>query len=195
MRMLAGKVLMDRNAPEALCDTVQSGYDDSKAALLRWHDRGRLLYCVTPRFAATSSPAQLDAASALWREHPGTYLQSHIAENRNEIAWVKELFPDRLGYLDVYDHHGALGPRAIYGHGIWLDESGSLAATRPARRSRTVRHRTHSSAAACSNCTRRASLGAASAWRSRRTSAPGRVFRCSPPCTRPTRSPSSTDRR
>ena len=123
MRMLAGKVLMDRNAPEALCDTVQSGYDDSKAALLRWHDRGRLLYCVTPRFAATSSPAQLDAASALWREHPGTYLQSHIAENRNEMAWVKELFPDRSGYLDVYDHHGALGPRAIYGHGIWLNES------------------------------------------------------------------------
>ncbi len=123
MRMLAGKVLMDRNAPEALRDTPQSGYDDSKAALLRWHDRGRLLYCVTPRFAATSSPAQLGAATALWREHPGTYLQSHIAENRSEIAWVKELFPDRSGYLDVYDHYGALGPRAIYGHGIWLSDN------------------------------------------------------------------------
>jgi guanine deaminase len=122
MRMLAGKVLMDRNAPEALRDTPQSGYDDSKAALLRWHGRGRLLYCVTPRFAATSSPAQLDAAGALWREHPGTYLQSHIAENRDEVAWVRELFPDRSGYLDVYDHHGALGPRSIYGHGIWLSE-------------------------------------------------------------------------
>ena len=84
MRMLAGKVLMDRNAPAALLDTAQSGYDDSKAALLRWHDRGRLLYCVTPRFAATSSPAQLDAASTLWHEHPDTYLQSHIAENRSE---------------------------------------------------------------------------------------------------------------
>jgi guanine deaminase len=122
MRMLAGKVLMDRNAPQALRDTAQSGYDDSKAALLRWHGRDRLLYCVTPRFAATSSPAQLDAAGALWREHPGTYLQSHIAENRNEMAWVRELFPERSGYLDVYDHHGALGPRAIYGHGIWLSE-------------------------------------------------------------------------
>jgi guanine deaminase len=122
MRMLAGKVLMDRNAPEALRDTAQSGYDDSKALLQRWHGRGRLLYCVTPRFAATSSPAQLDAAGALWREHPGTYLQSHIAESRDEVAWVKELFPERSGYLDVYDHHGALGPRAIYGHGIWLSE-------------------------------------------------------------------------
>ncbi len=123
MRMLAGKVLMDRNAPETLRDTAQSGYDDSKAALLRWHGRGRLLYCVTPRFAATSSAAQLDAAGALWHEHPGTYLQSHVAENRNEIAWVRELFPERAGYLDVYDHHRALGPRAIYGHGIWLSES------------------------------------------------------------------------
>jgi guanine deaminase len=122
MRMLAGKVLMDRNAPVALRDTAQSGYDDSKAALLRWHGRGRLLYCVTPRFAATSSRAQLDAAGALWREHSGTYLQSHVAENRNEIAWVKELFPERSGYLDVYDHHDMLGPRAIYGHGIWLSE-------------------------------------------------------------------------
>ena len=122
MRMLAGKVLMDRNAPEALRDTPQSGYDDSKAALLRWHGHGRLLYCVTPRFAATSSPAQLDAACALWREHPGTYLQSHIAENPDEVAWVKELFPDRSGYLDVYDHHGLCGHRAVFGHGIWLQE-------------------------------------------------------------------------
>src|SRR5258708_14705543 len=99
MRMLAGKVLMDRNAPEALRDTPQSGYDDSKAALLRWHGRGRLLYYVTPRFAPTTSPAQLDAAGALWREHPGTYLQSHIAENRNEVAWVQELFPAPPAHL------------------------------------------------------------------------------------------------
>jgi guanine deaminase len=123
MRMLAGKVLMDRNAPDRLLDTAQRGYDESKALLLRWHGRGRLLYCVTPRFAATSSPAQLEAASALWREHPGTYLQSHIAESADEVAWVSRLYPERSGYLDVYDHHGALGPRAIYGHGIWLTDA------------------------------------------------------------------------
>jgi guanine deaminase len=123
MRMIAGKVLMDRNAPEALCDTAQSGYDQSKALLERWHGRGRLSYCITPRFAATSTPQQLAAAGALWHEHPGTYLQSHIAENRDEIAWVRELFPERSSYLDVYDHAGLLGPRAIYGHGIWLAES------------------------------------------------------------------------
>ena len=123
MRMLAGKVLMDRNAPDSLLDTARRGYDESKALLLRWHGRGRLLYCVAPRFAATSSPAQLESASALWREHPGSYLQSHIAENRDEMAWVSGLHPDRSGYLDIYDHYDMLGPRAIYGHGIWLTDA------------------------------------------------------------------------
>jgi guanine deaminase len=122
MRMIAGKVLMDRNAPDALRDTAQAGYEQSKALLERWHGRARLSYCITPRFAATSTPEQLAFASALWREHPGTYLQSHVAESRSEIAWVRELFPECSGYLDVYDHFGLLGARAIYGHGIWLSE-------------------------------------------------------------------------
>jgi guanine deaminase len=122
LRTIAGKMLMDRNAPKRLLDTARTGYDDSKALIRRWHGRDRLSYCVTPRFAATSSPEQLEAAGALWREHPGTYLQSHIAENRGEVEWVRKLFPDRAGYLDVYDHFGLLGPRAIYGHGIWLSE-------------------------------------------------------------------------
>jgi guanine deaminase len=122
LRLIAGKVMMDRNAPEKLRDTAQSGYDESKALIAKWHGRGRLAYAVTPRFAATSTPAQMEAAGALWRESPGTYLQSHVAENRREVAWVKELYPERKGYLDVYDHYGQLGPRAIYGHGIWLTE-------------------------------------------------------------------------
>jgi len=123
MRMIAGKVLMDRNAPQALTDTAQQGYDESKALIRRWHGNGRQLYCVTPRFAATSTPQQMAMAGALWAEHPGTYLQSHVSENRGEVAWVRELYPERSGYLDVYDHHGQLGPRAIYGHGIWLTEA------------------------------------------------------------------------
>jgi guanine deaminase len=122
LRMIAGKVLMDRNAPEKLRDTAQAGYDESKALIAKWHGRGRLAYAVTPRFAASSTPAQMAAAGALWRESPGTYLQSHVSENRREVAWVKELYPERKGYLDVYDHYGQLGPRAIYGHGIWLTE-------------------------------------------------------------------------
>ncbi len=121
-RLIAGKVMMDRNAPAALRDTAQRGYDESKALIAKWHGRGRLAYAVTPRFAASSTPAQMAAAGALWRESPGTYLQSHISENRREVAWVKELYPERKGYLDVYDHYGQLGPRAIYGHGIWLTE-------------------------------------------------------------------------
>jgi len=123
MRMVAGKVLMDRNAPAALTDTARSGYDDSKALIARWHGRGRGLYAITPRFAPTSSPEQLEAAAALWKEHPGTYMQTHVSENRGEIDWVAALFPDRSGYLDVYAHYGLLGPRAVLGHGIWLSDA------------------------------------------------------------------------
>jgi guanine deaminase len=123
LRMIAGKVLMDRNAPAALTDTAQRGYDASKALLARWHGRGRLAYAITPRFAVTSTPAQLDAAGALKREHPDAYVQSHLAENTAEVAWVRELFPERASYLDVYAHHGLIGPRTVYAHGIHLGES------------------------------------------------------------------------
>lgn len=122
LRTIAGKVLMDRNAPSKLRDTARTGYDYSKALIRRWHKRGRLMYAITPRFAVTSSPAQLEWAGALKREHPDCFVQSHVSESRAEIAWVKKLFPRRNGYLDVYDHYGLLGPRAIYGHGIWLAE-------------------------------------------------------------------------
>jgi guanine deaminase len=121
-RMIAGKVLMDRHAPGALLDTASRGYDESKELIQRWHGRGRQLYGVTPRFAPTSTPAQMEAAGALWKEHPGTYLQSHVCENRGEIAWVKELYPERTSYLDVYDHYGQLGPRAVFGHAVWFGE-------------------------------------------------------------------------
>jgi guanine deaminase len=122
LRLAAGKVLMDRNAPEGLRDTAQSGYDQSKALIATWHGHGRLLYAITPRFAGTSSPEQLAAAGALWRDHPECLMQTHIAETRQEVAWIKELFPDRRSYLDVYDHHGLCGRRAVFGHGIWLEE-------------------------------------------------------------------------
>jgi guanine deaminase len=122
LRLVAGKVLMDRNAPSALLDSAKSGYDDSRALIEKWHGKGRLSYAITPRFAATSTPDQLAAAGQLRREFPDCFLQSHVAENQREVAWVRELFPERTGYLDVYDHYGLLGPRAIYGHGIWLDE-------------------------------------------------------------------------
>jgi guanine deaminase len=121
-RMIAGKIMTDRNVPGALTDTPKKGYDESKALIARWHGKGRQLYCVTPRFAPSSSPEQMEMTGVLWNEHPGTYLQSHVSENRGEVAWAKELYPDRKGYLDTYDHFNLLGKRAIYGHGIWLTE-------------------------------------------------------------------------
>ena len=134
LRMIAGKVLMDRNAPASLCDDAQRGYDEGKALIERWHGRGRLAYAVTPRFAATSTPAQLEAAATLWRETPGAYLQSHVAENRAEVDWIRTLYPAHARYLDVYAHFGLLGRRAVYAHGIHLDESefAQLAQTRTA---------------------------------------------------------------
>ncbi len=123
MRLVAGKVLMDRNAPPALLDTAQRGYDESKALIARWHGKARLRYAVTPRFAVTSTPAQLDAAGALVREHEGVHVQSHVSENLAEIALVASLFPEASSYLDVYARHGLTGPRTIYGHGVHLAES------------------------------------------------------------------------
>lgn len=122
MRMIAGKVLMDRNAPMALSDTAQSGYDDSLALMNKWHGRGRLLYAVTPRFAPTSTPAQLEAASALWKLRPDAYMQTHLSENLAELEWVAELFPQHKDYFDVYEQYGLAGPRAIFGHSIHLSE-------------------------------------------------------------------------
>ena len=119
-RMIGGKVMMDRNAPEALLDTAQSAYDDSKELIATWHDRGRNQYAITPRFAPTSTPAQLEAAGALWRESPGTFLHTHVSESVGEIAWVRSLFPERAGYLDVYDHYGLLGRRSVLAHGVHL---------------------------------------------------------------------------
>jgi guanine deaminase len=120
IRLAAGKVLMDRNAPEYLLDTAQNAYDDSKALIRKWHGRGRLMYAITPRFAPTSTAGQLDAAGQLWREFPECYMQTHVSESQSEMAWVRELFPERKSYLDVYDHSGLCGPRAVFAHGIHL---------------------------------------------------------------------------
>ena len=122
MRLIVGKVMMDRNAPEALLDTAQSAYDQSKALIERWHGRDRLLYAITPRFAPTSTAQQLEAAGDLWRAHPDVYVQTHLSENQDEVSWVSALFPEARSYLDVYDRHGLVGPRAVFAHGVHLAE-------------------------------------------------------------------------
>jgi guanine deaminase len=121
-RMICGKCMMDRHCPEFLRDTAQSSYEDSRALIERWHHRDRLLYAVTPRFAPTSTDQQLEFAGRLLDEHAGVYLQTHVAENRAEVAWARQLFPWSRSYLDVYDHFRLLRERAVYGHCIHLDE-------------------------------------------------------------------------
>lgn len=121
-RMIAGKVLMDRNAPDNLRDTARTGYDESAALIRRWHGNGRQLYAVTPRFAITSTPAQLEAAGALVRETPGVFMQTHLAENTDEVTAVRNLFPESSSYLNVYDSAGLVGARSILAHSIHVGE-------------------------------------------------------------------------
>ncbi len=120
-RVFAGKTCMDRNAPEALCDTAQSAHDDSAALIARWHGRGRASYVITPRFSPTSTPAQLEALGALWAAHPDCLMQTHLSEQTDEIAWVRSLFPEARDYLDTYERFGLLGAGGLYGHAIHLE--------------------------------------------------------------------------
>jgi guanine deaminase len=123
MRMVAGKILMDRNSPEYLRDYVSSGEHDSRELLEKWHGHERLSYAITPRSAITSSEAQLESAGRLAKAFPDVLIQTHVSENLEEIAWVKQLFPQARSYLDVYDSYGLLRNRAIYAHCIHLDQA------------------------------------------------------------------------
>ncbi|WEK05155.1 MAG: guanine deaminase [Candidatus Devosia phytovorans] len=131
MLMVGGKVMMDRNAPEALCDTAQSSYDDTKALIARWHGKGRSLYAISPRFAITSTPAQMEAAQALVAEHPEAYVQTHLSENGAEISYSMELYPNSPDYTGIYEDYGLLGPKTLLGHCIHLNhrETAVLAET------------------------------------------------------------------
>jgi guanine deaminase len=123
MRIVAGKVLMDRHCPDDLRDDVEQAERDCLELITRWHGRDRLAYAVTVRFAPTSTPEQLAMAGRLCAAHPGVYMQTHVAENRDEVRWVGELFPQARSYLDVYARAGLLHSRSVLAHGIWLDDA------------------------------------------------------------------------
>lgn len=123
LRMIAGKCLMDRHCPDTVRDDPRASIEETEALIARWHGRGRLGYAITPRFAPSCSPQQLALAGELARRHPDVWLQTHVAENREEILWALDLFPEARSYLDVYDGYGLLRPRSVYAHCIHLDET------------------------------------------------------------------------
>ena len=123
MRIIAGKMLMDRNAPDYLLDTPETGYEDSKSLIKKWHGKGRLLYAITPRFAITSTSEQLHLAGVLKQEFPDVYVQTHLSEQQSEIEKVTELFPNSKDYLDVYEKFGLVTDKSIFAHCIYLSDS------------------------------------------------------------------------
>lgn len=120
MAIVAGKVCMDRNCPADLQDCPDTAQKDSAVLIEKWHNTGRNRYAITPRFAPTSSEAQLAALGELATQYKDVFVQTHLSENVDEIAWVKSLFPKASGYLDVYDKYNLVRPRAVFGHGIHL---------------------------------------------------------------------------
>lgn len=123
LRMICGKSLMDRDGPGDLRDTAARGYEESRELIARWHGRARLRYAVSPRWAPGCSEEQLRLAGRLLDEHDGLHLQSHLAENRDEVQLAAKLFPWSRSYADVYDRFGLLRERAVYAHGIWIDDA------------------------------------------------------------------------
>ncbi|GAB4397376.1 MAG: guanine deaminase [Rhodoferax sp.] len=129
LRLITGLCLMDRNAPPALCNAASVGRSaaaqslyDSQTLIARWHGVGRLGYAITPRFAPSCTPEQLAGAGELAAAHPTVWVQSHVAENRDEVAWVQRLFPSARSYLEVYANCGLVRPRSVWAHGIYLDD-------------------------------------------------------------------------
>lgn len=123
MRLMTGKCLQDRFCPEGVADQTEQGLRESEELIQRWHGRGRLGYAITPRFAPTSTDAQLAGAGELARQYPDVWIQSHVAENLAEVRWVAELFPQARSYLDVYDRFGLMRERAVYAHCIHFDDT------------------------------------------------------------------------
>lgn len=122
MLVLGGKVFMNRNAPDTLTEFTDATYADTRALIKKWHGRGRNIYTLTPRFAPTSTPDELKAVASLWDEFPGLRMQTHLSETKDEVEWVKGLFPDARDYLDVYDRFGLVRAGAIFGHCIYLSD-------------------------------------------------------------------------
>lgn len=139
LRLIAGKVLQDRHSPDGVRDDTEQSLVDTETLINRWHEHGRLGYAITPRFAPSCTDAQMRGAGELAQRYPSVWVQSHVAENLDEVRWVQELYPQARSYLSVYDSFGLLRPRAVYAHCIYLDaqdralmrDTGTVAAVSP----------------------------------------------------------------
>jgi len=122
MRFITGNIMMDRNSPESLRLPTKTNYDNAQKLIKKWNNKNRLSYCISPRFAVSSTAEQLELCAALKKEYPDLYLQTHLDENVNEVKKIKELFPWSKNYLDVYDHFGLNDKKTVFGHCIHLTD-------------------------------------------------------------------------
>ena len=122
LRMIAGKVLQDRHSPDGVRDQTEQSLLDTESLIQRWHDQDRIGYAITPRFAPSCTEAQLRGAGELAAKYADVWIQSHVAENRDEVAWARSLFPGSRSYLSIYDDFGLMRERAIYAHCIHFDD-------------------------------------------------------------------------
>ncbi|MBS0339019.1 MAG: guanine deaminase [Proteobacteria bacterium] len=122
LRMISGKVLQDRHSPDGVRDQTEQSLLDTESLIRRWHNVDRLGYAITPRFAPTSTDAQLYGAGELAKAHGDTWIHTHVSENKDEVKWVRELFPKARSYLDVYLGFNLMRERAVYAHCIHFDD-------------------------------------------------------------------------
>ena len=123
MRLISGLCLMDRHAPKGVLNDTEQSLVDTEALIKQWHGKGRLGYAITPRFAPSCTEAQLKGAGELAANYSDVWIQSHVAENLDEIAWARALFPKSRSYLATYDDFGLMRPRAVYAHCIHFDDA------------------------------------------------------------------------
>lgn len=123
MSMVTGKTCMDTLCPDWIQDTPEKAALETEALINKWHNKGRNHYAITPRFVPTSTNKQLQLLGELAQQYPDVFVQTHLSENKDEIAIVETRFPEHRSYLEVYNHFGFVRERSIFGHCIHLSEA------------------------------------------------------------------------
>ena len=123
MRMITGRVWMNRLGHPDLMDDIGKAYEETCRLIEKWHNKGRNIYAITPRFAVSCDQISLKMQGELHAKFPDTFVQTHLSENEQEMDMIRSLFPEADDYLQVYENAGLVSNRTIFAHGIHLSDS------------------------------------------------------------------------